>query len=122
MNRILQLFLVLGSIWFFLFIIGMIRKKKLELKYALTWIVTSLLFIILSFFPRILYFISALLQIKEPVNALFLLIIFFLLIIIFTLTIALSKSSNRIATLTQEMGLLKLDHDKLKNKIRGDSN
>lgn len=122
MSGILQLLLILGSIWFFLFIVSMIKKKKLELKYALTWIVTSLLFIILSLFPGILYFISSLLHIKEPVNALFLLIIFFLLIIIFTLTIALSKSSNRVAALTQEVGLLKLDHDKLKDRIRGDSN
>lgn len=122
MSRILQLLLILGSIWFFLFIVSMIKKKKLELKYALTWILTSLLFIILSLFPGILYFISSLLHIKEPVNALFLLIIFFLLIIIFTLTLALSKSSNRVAALTQEVGLLKLDHEKLKDQIRGDSN
>lgn len=122
MSIILQLFLILGSIWFFLFIISMIKKKKLELKYALTWIVASFLFIILSLFPGILYSISALLHIETPVNALFLLTIFFLLIIIFTLTIALSKSSNRIAALTQEIGILKLEHDKLKNQIRGDSN
>lgn len=122
MNKVLHLLLIIGSIWFFLFIISMIKKKKLELKYALTWIVTSLIFIILALFPKILNFISALLHIIEPVNTLFLLILFFLLIIIFTLTIALSKSMNNITTLTQEIGLLKSDQDKLKKQIGGDSN
>ena len=120
MNKVFQIILILGSTLSFLLILNMVRKKSLELKYALTWLITSFSFIVLALFPKIINFVSILLHIKEEVNALFLLILFFMLIIIYTLTIALSRSTNKITTLAQEIGLLKLDFEKLKNEIRGD--
>lgn len=117
MNTVLQNILVIASILFFSFILSMVRDKKLELKYALTWILTSFSFIILSIFPEIVRFIAYILHIKEPVNALFLSIIFFLLVIVFTLTISLSRNANRVKTLTQEIGILKLEIEDLKKHV-----
>jgi len=100
----------------------MVRNKNLELKHALMWLFTSFTFILLSIFPIIVTKIAVLLHIVEPANSLFLLVLFFLLIIIFTLTVTLSKSVNKINTLVQEIGLMKLSIDKLYNKNRGGKN
>ena len=116
MNRTLQVILVIASTLFFIFIFNMIRNKRLELKYALTWLLTSFSFIMLSLFPGLLNFISYILHIKEPVNTLFLSIIFFLLLIVFTLTVALSRNANRVKTLTQELGILKAYVEQLDEK------
>ncbi|MCX8131250.1 MAG: DUF2304 domain-containing protein [Clostridia bacterium] len=113
MNKVLQVILIISSTLFFVFIFNMVRNKRLELKYALTWMLTSFSFIILSVFPEVLYFVSAVLHIELPVNTLFLSVIFFLLVIVFTLTIALSRNANRVKTLTQEIGILKLKIEKL---------
>lgn len=113
MNRTLQIILILASTAFFAYIFNMVRIKRLELRYALTWILTSVSFIILSVFPGALKAVSKLLHIKEPVNTLFLSIIFFLIVIVFTLTLALSRNANRVKTLVQEMGILKLEIEKL---------
>lgn len=114
MNIVLQIILIIASVALFIYIFNMVRVKRLELRYALTWILTSFSFIILSVFPRVLKFISSVLHIKEPVNTVFLLIIFFLIIIIFTLTLALSRNANRVKTLIQEVGIIKLELEKMK--------
>jgi hypothetical protein len=114
MNNVLQIILIIASSAFFVYIFNMVRIKRLELRYALTWILTSFSFIILSVFPGVLRFVSKVLHIKEPVNTLFLSIIFFLIVIIFTLTLALSRNANRVKTLIQEVGIIKLELEKLK--------
>jgi hypothetical protein len=94
----------------------MVRNKKIELKYILIWLLAALAFILLSVFPSIITWLSRLLNIVEPVNTLFLSIIFFMLLIIFTLTVAISRNSNRVKSLTQEIGIMRHEIDKLKNR------
>ena len=120
MNNILQVILICCSIVFFLFIFHMVKIKKLELKYALTWILSSVIFIIIAIFPKVVSFIAEILFIKEPVNALFLIIMFFVIFIIFTLTIALSSVVNKCKTLTQELGILKMQLENSENNERAD--
>lgn len=107
-----------ASILFFIFIMNMVRIKKLELKYALTWILTSVSFVAMALFPEILYFIARLFGVELPVNALFMSIIFLLIMIIFTLSVAVSGQALHIKTLAQEIGLIK---DKLEGKSTGDA-
>lgn len=113
MNIRLQVIMVVASLFFLIFVIIMVRNKKIELKYTLTWLLTGLIFIILALFPGILKYLSVLMNIKEPVNTLFLSIIFLMLLIIFTLTVAISRNANRVKTLAQEIGIIKMKLDKL---------
>ncbi len=108
MNNVLHIILIIASILFFAFIVNMVRSKRMELKYALTWILTSTSFVLLSIFPGILDVISEILHVKEPVNAIFLSVIFLLLVIVFTLTLALSRNSRRVKVLSQEIAIIKL--------------
>jgi len=107
MELLLQIILIIGTSVFFVYIINMVRLRKLELKYTLLWLFTSMLFIIMAVFPRIIKFVADLLFIKEPVNALFLITLFFLIMIIFSLTVAIAAKSRNITTLTQEIGMIK---------------
>lgn len=111
----LNVILIIGSVCFFIFIVDMVRTKKLELKYALTWLLTGFSFIVMAVFPQTLYFVAGILHIELPVNALFLCVIFLLLLIVFALTVAVSHQSNRIKKLIQEIGLLKEEIEKRNN-------
>jgi len=113
MNPRLQLILIVSSFLFLVYIIMMVRNKRLELKYILVWMLTGAAFLLLSIFPSILDFASEMLNIIEPVHTLFLMIIFFMLLIIFSLTVALSRNSIRVKALTQELGILKLQIENL---------
>ena len=99
--------LIIGSVLFFVFIINMVRTKKLELKYALIWILTSLSFIIMSVFPETVFMVAKVLEVEVASNALFLCIIFLLLLMVFALTVAVSRQASRTKRLVQELALLK---------------
>lgn len=85
---------------------NMVRKKKLDLKYALVWLLVGCIVLIFDIFPGLLSVISEAVGIGIPVNMLFFLGFLFSLLIIFTLTVAVSKMSERVKRLTQELALL----------------
>ncbi|MGE5615018.1 MAG: DUF2304 domain-containing protein [Bacillota bacterium] len=116
MNTKLQAIMITASLLFLCYIVVILRNKKIELKYMLAWIFAGICLLTAAIFPGIIRFVSKLLNIVEPVNTLFLLVIFFILLILFTLTIALSRSVERAKTLTQEIGIIKLQLEKLKNE------
>lgn len=86
-------------------IVNMIRAKKLELRYALAWLIVGVGTLILDLFPNLMSWLARTLGIASPVNMLFFLGFCFSLIIIFVLTIAVSRMSSRIRQLAQELAL-----------------
>ena len=93
-------------------VIGQIKKRQLELKYAITWIVLPIIIAIIIAVPGALDKIAAMLGIYNVMNMIFFLGFLFSLVIIYTLTIASSRHSERIRQLTQMMALDEYDKRK----------
>ena len=74
-------------------IINMIRQKKLELRYALSWLGVGVAILILDCFPQLITWLSRKVGIASPVNMLFFFGFCFSLMIIFVLTVAISRMS-----------------------------
>ena len=87
-------------------IIGMVRKRNLELKYVLLWLGCDIILIILMLFPQIIEWIARVLGIYSPMNAIIFLGFLFLLLIIFSLTVTLSHATDEIRRLTQIIAIL----------------
>lgn len=98
---ILLIFLVLALGLVFRFV----RRKELQLKYSLVWILVDVLMIIAVAIPNILGYISDLLGIYSVTNMLFFLGIMFVLAIVFSMTVALSRAAERIRQLSQQVAL-----------------
>lgn len=90
-------------------IINMIRKKSLELRYALVWLIVGVGILILNIFPQLIEWIASAMGIASPINMLFFVGFCFSLGIIFVLTVAVSRMSIRIKELAQELALYKKD-------------
>lgn len=86
-------------------IINMIRKKRLELRYALAWLLVGISILILDCFPQLINWLAVQFGIADPVNMLFFLGFCFSLMIIFVLTVAVSRMSIRIKQMAQEIAL-----------------
>lgn len=116
----LKLQLVAGFILILamLVIVNMIRKRSLELKYALAWMAVIISMLIVDSFPPILSFLSYLFGIVTPVNTLFLLGFVFALALIFVLTVTVSRLSDRIRKLSQVVALNEEEIEKLKSDKR----
>ena len=93
-------------------IVNMIRKKSLELAYALSWLFVLLAVAVFAAFPRLMVVLAHFLGIDSPVNMIFFLGFCFSLVIIFTLTVSLSRMSIRIRKLTQ---IIALNEDRIKD-------
>lgn len=86
-------------------VIREVKKRHLELKYAITWMLLPITIGVIIAIPGALEWISGLLGIYDVVNMVFFLGFIVLLAIIYSLTVALSRSSERIRKLTQMMAL-----------------
>ena len=112
----LRVLLIVISILTLGFIIKKIRQSKLEIEYAIFWIVFSFLLIILSIFPGIVYWLTDLLDISSPVNLVFLFIIFVLVLKEFMATIELSLLSRKIKELVQQIAISEREKEEQKKK------
>ncbi|OQB15156.1 MAG: hypothetical protein BWY15_00526 [Firmicutes bacterium ADurb.Bin193] len=117
LDKQLQIILFTASLCFLIYIIAMVRNKNLELRYVLIWLFSGLGLIVITILPGAIDFIAGLLHIQEPVNTLFMSIIFFLIMIIFSITRVLSKNFRLVSVLTQELGIVKLELEKIKRTI-----
>jgi len=88
-------------------LVNMIRNHKIELRYALLWMLMGFGVFIFTCFPGLIRVLAKMMGISEPVNMLFFVGFCFSLAIIFSLSVAISRLSNRAKKLTQEIALLK---------------
>ena len=117
MNTRIRIIIAVMIIIALCIIVNMIRKKALELRYALAWRIVGFGVLIFDVFPGIMEWASGFVGIVLPINMLFFLGFCFSLILIFGLTIAVSRMSIRIKNLAQELALYqKRQKDELESK------
>lgn len=105
MTAKIQIIIGLCLIVALILIVNMIKRRSLELKYALSWLIAIFFVLVIDCFPVLLVKLSALLGIWAPVNMIFFLGFCFSLMIIFVLTVTLSRMSERVRKLSQAIAL-----------------
>ena len=102
-----QVFVIVIAVLALAVLVNMLRKRTLELRYALLWMVMAVGILIFACFPELTKWLAGVLGIGTPINMLFFVGFCFALAIIFSLTVVISRMANRVKKLTQEMALLK---------------
>lgn len=90
-----------------LMILQQVRKNKLNLRFALLWLLLGVLMLVIDIFPQIITWAADILGLELASNLLFFLGICFALILVFGLTQKVSKLSDETKSLTQEVAILK---------------
>ena len=88
------------------FVVGQIKKRNLELRYTLSWLSLLIVLLLITAFPGMLNWITAIFGIELPINMVFFLGFVFTLLIVYRLTEAVSKMSREITELTQKVALI----------------
>ncbi len=115
MTTILRVEMVLFSIFFLFFVLRTVRKKKLQVQYALIWIVLAIGTFCLAVIPGVAEGLSALVGIETASNFVYLLAILSLLLLTFSLTIIVSKQAQKIKNIIQIVSIketLKKENEK----------
>lgn len=103
----IQIFIIVVCVIFFLYVANLLRKKKIDFKYALGWLALGLIILFLAAFPNVLAWISTQIGIASPVNMLFFFGLCLSLCMIFSQSVSLSHANDSIKKLTQELAILK---------------
>ena len=88
-------------------VLAQVRNQKMKEKYAALWLIVGVIMIVLALFPKLLDTLSRLVGIETPVNLLFLLAIIMLMGISLHLTLAISKITDDMRTLAEEVAIMK---------------
>ena len=106
MSTTLQIVVLLAVLVYFLLLFHLLKKKSLNLKYTLLWILSGLVMLLLAIFPGFLNWFSNLIGVYEPTNALFAIVFFCVIIILMSLTAIVSKLNEKNKRLIQSVALL----------------
>lgn len=101
-----RIVLLVASICFLAFVLLLVRKNRLSMKYSLLWIVLGSIGILAAAFPAWVFLASRLLGFEEPVNFLTFACIFYLMAVVFVCVSIESEQSARIRGLIQDVSLL----------------
>lgn len=115
----LRITLGIALIVYFSLILLFLKKKAIELKYTLLWILAGLSMALMVIFPSVLTSFLHLLGITGNMNGLFLICIAFLMMLTMALTSIVSKQSAKIRRLAQEYAVLEREVRELKIKKEG---
>lgn len=117
MDYRIQIFFIAIVLIFLFFIIHLLKTKRLNLKYTLLWLFATIVLLIISIFPQIMYYIAGGLGIKTPINVALVLAGIFVILIIISITSIVSELNKKLRSLIQEVSLLKNELKELKEEI-----
>ena len=121
MAPVFQGLLIFGAILMTYYILKRIRQSKLQIEYAIFWIVFSGVLLIFSIFPFLVAVFTRMIGMELPVNFIFLLFILILILKAFFQTIETSALENKVRNLTQRLAIEEKDRQEelaeMKKKI-----
>lgn len=107
MTTILRILFIVGSLILMFIIFRTISKKTISVRYALMWLAFSFALLVFAVFPQIVTFLSAVLDFESEANMIYVLVIACLILMLLSLTTIVSKQTERIQVLIQEVAILK---------------
>lgn len=105
MGLILRLILIVASLITTLYILRRIRHAKLQIEYAIFWLIFAGMLLVISIFPNLMIQLTRAVGMQSPINCVFLLVIFTLMIKLFMQTIEHSQLEDKLKQLTQRLAI-----------------
>lgn len=117
MNLQARIFVFVIGLVVFLFVINLVRTRKLKEEFALLWLMASLFLVVaplaIDFLNQVAYAVG----VDYPPAFLFLITIILFLFIFFQFSLNISKFSDQIKVLAQELAILSYRLERLENTL-----
>lgn len=105
MSVTLRITLIICSILSFILCVMKIKKSELKIENSITWLLGSILLILMSIFSDVVTWVSALLGFEAPVNFVWMCAIGFLLVELFLDNIRISNLNEKVKNLNHYIAL-----------------
>ena len=116
-NFSLHAILIIGAVGFLLFIVYLMKKGKLEVKYSIIWLAFSATMILFALFPYLVLVLGDISGVVNPVNFIFMTLFVFILLILLSVSAVISGFSTKIKRLAQANALLEKRVRELEKKF-----
>jgi len=103
----IQFVAIIISLIILVVVVDLIRRGMLKEQYALLWIASAIVLMMLSVWRGLLDIIASILGVAYPPSFLFLVAFLFLLLIVLHFSVVISNISEKNKKLSQEVALLK---------------
>lgn len=110
----IQIVAVVSSLILLGVIFELVRKRRLREEYSLLWLLAGFTILLASLWKGLLFFLTRLLGIIAPSNAIFLIAIIFILAIVLHFSTVISRLSEQNKELIQTQALLNWKFEELK--------
>lgn len=117
MTLTLRIVLIVAMLVYFAVLLTSVRKRGLNLKYVLLWLLMGIVLFILILFPNLLTVVSGLLGFRSEMNALLSAICFFIILLEISLTAISSRHNAKLTRLVQQNALLEKRIEDLEKKL-----
>lgn len=108
----LQLEIIAFSIFMLVFVVRLVHKNHLVIKYSIVWMFAIVSLLLSTLIPGFLPWIAGMLGFETVPNLIFTMMIGIMIIVSMILTIIVSGLKQDVRKLTQEMALLKNNNKK----------
>lgn len=109
MSVVLRAVIAIACGVLFLYVIRLVSKERLLLKYSLLWLVLCLLLMCSALFPGFAFHLSGLLGFETPANFIIIGGLFCLLVISLSLSVIVSKQTIKLKNIIQRQALLEYE-------------
>lgn len=121
MNKVFLYSTLFIVLLFLVVVILLLKEKKMYLKYALLWLITGFIMIIIALFPVVLDKLFTVLGIQVYSNGIFAILFFFFMMILMSLTSIVSILNSKVRSLTQEVAILEKRIRDLEGEIKNET-
>jgi len=97
---------VIGSALLFFFLLELLRRRRLAEPYAILWLISSVVLLVLSVWNDLLAEVADGVGIRTPANALFAVAFGFVLVLLLSFSVVISRLSRENKILAQELARL----------------
>lgn len=105
----IQIISIVASLSIFFIVVNLVRRRRLKTEYSLIWLMVSVTFIVFSFWRDGIDWLAKLFGIAYAPSVLFIILLVGIILLLIEFSIIISKQSERIKVLVQEIGLLRLE-------------
>lgn len=118
-TRVFMIFLGLAVL---IFVVNLVRRRQMQERYALLWILAGLGLTIAPLLINQLDQLAYALGFAYPPALLLMLAVIGLLLIILQLSLNISRNSDQLKVMSQELGLLRYEVETLTSQLAGQGN
>lgn len=106
METRIQLLAIVASGILLLFVLELVRRRRLMERYALLWLLSGIVLLILSIFRGLLEDAAQLIGVEYPPSALFFIAFAFVLVLLLHFSVAVSRLADQSKVLAQRLAIL----------------